>query len=204
MGDQPTEPSEPVVGTVQLTKNDLLGPLTQLSWLFRARVGISFILFFSVAVLWFAAAGRSAAQFLPQLLFGGLFTAYLFIAPRITAHRVFAAIARAGDTNASYRFDQDGVTIRSAGSTTSFAYRKLVQVREVKTALLLYTTPQIANIVPKRAFSVDGLDRLRALLATHVKTPIRRLGSGTRLVILWAALVLAFLVTWQFLSSRAP
>ena len=78
-------------------------------------------------------------------------------------------MAQGGDRHISYRFDDEGVTIRAAGVTTTFAYRKLVRVRELKTALLLYTTSMIANIVPKRAFSEGDLSRVRAFLAPYAK-----------------------------------
>jgi hypothetical protein len=139
---------------------------------------------------------------IPQLLLGLGYVLFMFLAPRLNARRQLRAMARAGDTNVTYRFDGEGITIRSAGATSTLAYRRLVKVVQGRTALLLYTTDHVANIVPLRAFSADELARLRAFLPTEAKP--KKLRSATRLVILWVALVFTFLVVWQFLTAQAP
>lgn len=59
----------------------------------------------------------------------------------------------------------------------------------------------VANIVPKRAFSPEGLAQLRALLQAHV-APKRVLGAK-KLFLAWLALVVLFTVLWQVLAVTA-
>ena len=192
----------PVVATITLTVRDLEAAIIDMSWTFRLRkVALGF---FALMVLftWRGVMEFSPGVAVPQLLVGAGYVLFMFLGPRLSARRQLRAIARAGDTNVTYRFDDEGITIRSAGATSALAYRRLVKVVQGRTALLLYTTDHVANIVPLRAFSADELARLRAFLPTEA-TP-KKLRSATRLVIFWLALVFAFLVVWQFLTAQAP
>jgi hypothetical protein len=193
----------PVVATLTLTEKDLEDAIVDMSIFFRLRKGL-FAVFVIMAVFGWAVGGQalSAGTIVPQVITFLAFGAFVFLTPRRNARLQLQALTAAGDANVTYRFDDEGVTIRSAGATASIAYRRLTKIRRGKTALLLYTTEQIANIVPLRAFSEGELPRVLAFLPPAV-TP-KKLSSGTRLVILWVSAVLAFLVMWQFLSKQAP
>jgi hypothetical protein len=200
MDDQGGVTAKPTIGAVELEERDLQAAIIDLSWILRARVGIGLVLAFIYGVPALT-AHESVGELAQQALFGGLFVAFLFVSPRLRARRLLRSIAAGGDRHASYRFDDDGVTFRTAGSTTTAAYRSLVESREGKTALFVYTAPGVANIVPKRAFTPEGLARVRALLAANVKAA--RLSNANRLFVLWFAAILAFFVMWQFLSSTS-
>jgi YcxB-like protein len=195
MGDEPK--TEPTIGALELDEHDLRAAIIDLSFILRARVGIGVVLAFIFGVL---ALGRAdVAQVARQLIPGALFVAYLFVSPVLRGRQLLRAIVAGGDKHASYRFDDDGVTFRSAGSTMTAAYRSLVEFREGKTAFFVYTAPGVANIVPKRAFPAEELSRVRARLAANVKP--RALTHASRRVVLIFAALLAFFVVWQFLSS---
>jgi YcxB-like protein len=111
------------------------------------------------------------------------------------ARRIHSAVVRGGDDEVIYRFEGDGVTMRGPGSTTSLALRTLVRVKEGKTAFMLYVNPYVANIVPKRAFAPADVDRVRALLAMHVR--VEQVGSLPRKAWVVLVVILAGLIALE-------
>jgi hypothetical protein len=198
--------TEVITATLRLTVKDLEVPIVELSPIFRARLVLVGVLVLSVPMLASLQtnAGQPWPHMLPQILFSALFVAFLYLAPRRAAHKILRALTQSGDGDISYRFDEDGVTIRAAGSTTTFAYRTLVKAREGSTAFLLYPhNPLVANIIPKRAFAADDLPRVRAYVTAHA--PLKSLrGLGLRVFGLWVVLIFVFIVIWQFLNASAP
>jgi hypothetical protein len=193
--------SETVTGTLELQESDLRAAIIESSWPIRARFGI-----LAVVALCYGALAVSepstVKQMLPSLLAIGAFLVVLFITPSRRARKLLEVVAKGGDRHASYRFDADGLTLRTAGATTTAAYRSLSEYREGKTSFLIYSSPGVANVVPKRAFSPADLATVSALLAANVKRTRGR--SASKIIILWFALILMFLVVWQFLSNQAP
>ena len=196
--DATTDPSV-IVGTVRLTERELRTPIVEMSWLYRWRRIITVIAAINVGSFTFM--GASLRENYQPLLCLGVFLALLYAGPWIAARRILRALTRGGDADVSYRFDDEGVTVRSAGATASFAYRRLIKAREGSTAFLLYCSPMVANIVPKSAFAAGEVDRVRALIAAHVAPkPLR--GRGGKILIVWLVLVFAFVVVWQLLNAR--
>lgn len=191
-----------VTGSLELEERDLRAAVVDLSGLFRARLAIALIIAASYGSLMVMGGGNGWGQNVQLIVFGVLFVGFLWVSPALSARRLLRAIAKGGDRHASYRFDAEGVTIRTAGTTSSIAYRSLVESREGKTALLLYVAPNVANIVPKRAFSDEDLPRVRLWLAENVKA--KRVRSTNRLILVWIVALFMFMVIWQFLSSTAP
>jgi hypothetical protein len=170
-----------VTGRLNLTAEDLQLPLAEMSWLTRLRW--AFFALTALTVLFELLLVRSATRALVGIPYG-LYTAWLFWRPWYTARRTVAAIVRPGDSEWLYRFDSEGVTIRSPGSTLSVAMRALVRVKEGKTAFLLYITPSVAQIVHKRAFAPADVDRVRALLAPHTRiVPVGSLSWRVRVCV---------------------
>lgn len=100
-----------------------------------------------------------------------------------------------------FRFDAEGFDVETRDSRSSFNFRALYGFVEGDHAFLLYTHSNIAQIFPKRAFSPDELDRVRAWLQAGV-TPFKRKNPLVRLVVLWALLIVMFLVIWLFLAPN--
>jgi hypothetical protein len=147
-----------------MQERDIASAIVQMSLIYRVRwLAVLWAAFYAVHV----SLGGTPGQMVLPVLVCGIVVVFLFVQPRLTARRLVQAIApgQGADRKVSYRFDAEGLTISTAGSTTTVAYRKLVRVREVKSALLLYANPRIANIVPKRAFSEADLSRVRTFLA---------------------------------------
>lgn len=185
-----------IVGTVRLTERDLEVPVTEMSPLFRWRAILSGMVVLADAVILLGGTPIVPDQIPLQLILVGLFVAFLYLAPRFSARQ---ALKRAGDGEVTYRFDDEGVTIHAPGAITTFAYRRLIKVREGSTAFLVYLNPFIANIVPKRAFPPADVDRVRALLAGHSRlAPLRTF--PWKMVFSWLLLILMFFFVWQFLQ----
>jgi hypothetical protein len=198
-----SSPDEVISGSVAITEADLTRGVTEASSLYRARW-----IYLGLAALVFAiAAGTGSLVWstsnLPALTGITVFYLLLFVGPRLAARKLFRAMVKAGDSQVLYRFDAEGVTIRASGVTTTFAYRLLAQFRSSGSALLLTTNAGSTTIVPHRAFSAPDLERVHALLGAEVKrAPPRGLAKPAKLIILWVALVFAFVVVWQFLNAR--
>jgi len=190
--------TEVVTGDLELEERDLHAAILDTSWLLRARFGIAAILAFSYGTLAFMGHAHLQDLFGP-LLCGAVLVAALFVTPNLRARKLLEALAKGGDRRASFRFDGEGVTFRTAGSTTTSAYRSIAEYREGKAAFLVYHSPGVANVVPKRAFSPADLARVSALLAANVKA--KRGGNASKILIVWFALILVFMVVWQFLSN---
>jgi hypothetical protein len=188
----------PIVGTLQFEESDLVPAMVAMSSLYRDRVPLAIFVGIGAASATFVFPHDLAMRALPSFVAFAAMLAATFVAPRYAARRAMRRMAEVGDTNVTYRFDAEGITIRSAGATASFAYRKVHRFREIDTAFLLYAQPRIAQIVPKRAFSAEDLAEVRSLLREHIQ-PKRVLGPK-KLVVLWVALVVVFVVLWQVLS----
>jgi hypothetical protein len=159
-------PRLPVTGTLELQQRDLVPAVVAMSGLYRARVGLLVLLGLAVAGTLIARRGH-VGDAVPQLVFFAGLAAVLLLGPRRTARRLFQAMAGAGAANASYRFDAERATLRTGAATSTFAYRDVHRVRELETAFLVYVTPEVANIVVKRAFSASDLVTVRTLLTTR-------------------------------------
>jgi hypothetical protein len=191
-----------VVGTIELTPEDLIAATVELSWMLRLRTIFLVVALGVYGVVWMT-GGPAPSESLPVLAVVLLFWAIVVVTPRYRARRAIRSLAARGDINVSYRFDDAGVTIRSAGATATFAYRTLVKVREGKTAFVLYTTPLLGNIVPKRAFASEEIPQVRSYLAAATK--VRSMaGFPVKGLLAWLLLVLMFLAIWQFLSPSSP
>jgi len=198
MTEEKSTASEATTGSVELEEADIRSAILEMSVMSRGRVGITLLLALAYATM--ALVGHvKASDMAPQAAFGVFFLFFLFISPRIRARRLLEAIAVGGDRHASYRFDDESVTFRTAGSTATTAYRSLVDYREGPTAFLVYSSPGVAHVVPKRAFDAAGAARVSALLTANVKK--RRDRNVNKLIIAWFVALLSALVIWQFFSN---
>jgi hypothetical protein len=189
-----------ITGTLELEERDMHAAIIDSSWLLRARFGIAAILAFSYGMLFFTSRVNVNQMFGPVLC-GAVLVATLFVTPRTRARKLLESLAKGGDRHASYRFDGEGLTFRTAGSTTTSAYRTIAEYREGKAAFLVYHSPGVAHVIPKRAFSPEDLARVSARLAANVKA--KRGGMATKILVVWFAAILFFMVVWQLLN-RAP
>lgn len=157
----PSVATTSVRATVTLTERDLSDGLAAMSMFSRVRWLIVALLLVANVVAWRTGALASGDTLKAQLVTFIAFVAFAFFGPRMNARRQLAAMQKAGELEVTYTFDDTGVTIASAASTSTTPYRDLTKVVRGKTTLLFFTAPQVARIVPLRAFSDE--DRARVL-----------------------------------------
>lgn len=122
-------------------------------------------LFGGVFVLQAAARTSLEAAFVSLIVMtiGGLIALYQI--PRSAARRIYRRLTSQGENRWSYRFDDDGVTIRGPGMVVGFSYRHLSRVRETERALEVRSVlSSDLWTIPKAAFSPDDVSRIRLLL----------------------------------------
>jgi hypothetical protein len=159
---------ETISGTLELEESDLHAAIIDTSPLLRARFAIAAVLALSYVLLAFV-AHAARRDMVGPIICGAVLAGTLFLTPKVRARQLLEALTKGGDRHASFRFDGEGVTFRTAGSTTTSAYRSLVAYREGKTAFLVYQSPGVANVIPKRAFSPEDVARVSARLLASVK-----------------------------------
>jgi hypothetical protein len=197
MSGEQSEAPFTLTGEVNVTAADVAEGLGQLS-LFRRRW--IYLLLAAVLVGLLAGPGRASWSALtPFLVFTILFQAYLFTGARIMARRTIAAMP---DRTVHYRADDREITITTAGSAVTRSWSRFTQYREGSQAFLLWGGPYQVQVIPKRAFSAEGIAWLRATLARDVKAERKTTTNRVfRLIAVWLILVVAFLVLWQLLDK---
>ncbi len=118
-----------------------------------------------------------------------------------TAGNKLIAGMKSGERDVSFRFDAEGVNIKTPVSEVSLRYGALHRQHEVSTAFLLYTQARIAQVVPKRAFDDAQIEHIRQWLGAAVQERPRP-NPFKRTVVIWAVLVVTFLIVWWWLALR--
>jgi hypothetical protein len=133
------------------------------------------------------------------ILFGVALLAFAQFRSRSAGQRLLRNM-KEGEREVSYRFDADGVTLKTPVSELSVRYAAVHRQHEGSTAFLLYTQERLAQLVPKRAFDAAQLEHIRRWLSAGVRErpqPRRFL----RLFMLWLVLIVFFLLIWQLLVT---
>jgi hypothetical protein len=167
----PSPPAEghPIFGSARLSEAELrealvrTAPLLRHRWLFLAACT-------GLGVLTTRMSDHHPRGWVLDFLPATIATAVLFVillrAPGTSARKMLKTL---GDSDIDYRFDDQGVTIRASGTSSTVSYRVISRFRETERTFLVYTSPGLANIVPKRAFSAADQQAVRALLEAHVQ-----------------------------------
>jgi len=188
----------PIIGLTTVTADDLvpaivLLPLFRQRWLFLGAAG-------ALVVMFTVMNGGQPAGLVPFIAFTALFQGFMFLGPRYLARR---SIATMSSHIVRYRLDPDEIAISNAGTTVTRRWDVLEQFVETGGAFLIWVGPSAIQIVAKRAFAPHELAWLRAQLASHAgrRTASRRTQARwVRMGLLWAALVVVFLLVWQLMQ----
>ena len=107
-------------------------------------------------------------NFLPPVLVGGWPTLIL-LAPIMTFVRSRAAFKRSGGGSQRCVFSEDGIRVESSIGNADLKWKAFSRVRESRKFFFLYSTPNYAVLIPKRAFADKSAEaQLRSLIRTHV------------------------------------
>ena len=172
--------TEPIFGSARLTEAEVREALASSPFM-RYRWLTLLLSATLTAVMVFRDGGIRVDRWPDILVIGLVFavlSATVLLAPRTQARKMLKEMdANRGE--ADYRFDADGITIRAPGTSSSVSWRIITSYRETPHTFLVYTSPNLANIVPKRAFNAADVDAVRALLAASV-FPVGRSKEGRR------------------------
>jgi hypothetical protein len=105
------------------------------------------------------------------------------------------------ERSVTFELDPAGYSVSTPTSSSRSDWSNLYRYEEGKTAFLFYVNPTVQQILPKRAFSDDDIVKVRALLAAQVTQKPAGLSSRTKMVLLWAFLVVVFISFWQWFSA---
>jgi hypothetical protein len=109
-----------------------------------------------------------------------------------------------GELDLRYRFTDAGYRSASGNRSAEATWESLYGWIEGPAIIALQTSPQLYEVVPKRAFSADDLAALRAALQERVRarTAPRSFFTRYRWLILWAILIVLFLTFYSIFAGR--
>ena len=141
----------------------------------------SFRVFITVAIIFaglslFVAAMRPSAETLsnlfPFLGLVGLWCLLMWGSPWWLARTQFLKQPSAQGRRRAL-FDGDGIHWRWDGGSSEVEWKSYVRWMETRNEILLYTSPVLFGIVPKRALTPEQLSELRTLLTQNIGAGLR-------------------------------
>jgi hypothetical protein len=150
------------------------------------------------AGLWLLSSGRMRLGVVGCGL--GLLGFAAYHLPDQIAQRWFARTPPAA-RQVKYTLHAQGIIITSELSRELHEYQRLYGYQEVPDSFLIWVSPSLFVIVPRRAFAEDALPRVRARLEQALGAP-PLLPHFWRWLILTALLAGLLLALWNWLSPR--
>jgi len=185
-----------IKGEVTLTEQDLTRGYAASPQSFRAKVSLGA-----------GIVGLALASFLfagpPFILLG--MVPMLVILHFLTLRNIVRRQLRAMGDDArhiEYAFDDEVFRIQNSASNLEHRYDALQGLIVSRQCFLLYTAPQLMQVVPRRAFTDADSTELERRLRAKVK-PMSKHRPALRVVGLWLALIALFFVIFQLLSLSA-
>lgn len=185
-----------VEGTLKLEADDVrravphMAPLVRLRWVYAAL--------YVAGIVWVVrttGSGPPLMSSMVALACGAAFVAVVFWLPSYQARALIRGMD--GDTTLSFAFHADRWSVRSKGARATHAYSAIKRWTETEHAILLYQGPRAAQIVPKRAFSAEDLEKLRGILSGHLaERPYRSLRRPASAITLFVLLTGVFVAVW--------
>ena len=189
-----------VSADVELTEADFVGLMPHLPEFGRPwLLPLSMFLVVPVSVL--VNHGPAMALLLPMTLGVSAFAYFMYALRRRWPKR---ALADLGPGLTSFRFDDFGFSASSSLRQHRLAWSALARYVETPEAFAIYTTPRTLLVVPKRAFRTAEAARVSELLKARVSArPVSPAAGAVlkRLLLVWLALIVAFLTIWFLLNE---
>jgi hypothetical protein len=160
----------PIFGCARLSEAEVREALIRTSPVLRFRWAILAVSAVGVvlAVPRFDGKGPNGwLDIAPFIVVLAVFFTMILLGPRTNARKILKALGAEGEID--YRFDGEGMTIRAPGTSSTVSYRVITRYRETALTFLVYSSPGLANVVPKRAFAGADVDGVRALLEANVR-----------------------------------
>ncbi len=113
--------------------------------------------------------------------------------------------AGADDAPTTFTFGADGIAIERGGSRSFARWERLDHFTEDQAGFLVYSTPKLAYIVPKRCMSAEAQAQLATLLAAHVadRSPhLDTIALRRRMLWVWLVLGLGGILAYVLFARR--
>ena len=160
--------------TYELTQKDFFDSIIahrNARWSFRIALGIALL---SGAVFVVVIVAQPALRTTTNAVTTVALIAFLvlctWIAPWRAARNQFRRQPSAHGPR-TLTLDSKGMHWRWDGGAADVEWKNVTRYLEAKDGFLLYVSPAVFNMVPKRALSASQLNDLRSLLAAHVPEP---------------------------------
>lgn len=190
--------AHPIRGEAQLTADDFKAVWVAVPAVRRMIVWFVALVVLGPTFLWWRADGRN------PLILGAIPICLVAVAVGVYRGRARWAEAALGGSQGQpiqYLFDAEAFQVKAPGRDSRAEWATLRGHLEVDHAFMLYMSPQLFVLVPKRAFTDADQARLRSELTARV--PLQKAPSGAKkMLLMWLALILAYLGIWQFLSAK--
>lgn len=137
-------------------------------WFRRTFASIAFVLA-GVGLLQFGfhPDNQTLSNFAPLFVLAAVWAALTWGTPWLLARRLFVKQPSLQGPR-TMTLDTAGVHLRWSGGTSDFVWNNFTRQLEGKNQFLLYTSPILFTIVPKRALTDEQLSEFRAILAQSV------------------------------------
>ncbi len=137
-------------------------------WFYRISLALAVVIFVMslAAMAFFPAEERRSA--IPALVASVVWFAVLVLNPKWAAKKQFKGSPSAGDP-IQLRVSEEGFEVKSQFAEGKSAWNMVVGWVELETSFVLFRSPVIFFVYPKRAFTAEQASEFRSLLQKHVK-----------------------------------
>jgi YcxB-like protein len=185
---------EPIRGEALLQAEDFKAAWRALPDVRRFAIGAGFLLF-----MWSLGAAMYPAPAFLVVPFGALAFGYGLFQGR--ARWAATGMQGFGGGTVKYLFDDDGYHFEAPGRQQRLGWAAVPRYIETKEAFLIFSSPHVTTLVPKRAFAAGDHARLSAELQARIPPPKKRGSLAGKLVVVWVVVVVALLALWQLVMS---
>jgi hypothetical protein len=161
--------------TYELTKRDFVDAVKAhrnrsafTKWFPRILACIVFVLA-GVGLLQLASCpdNQALSNFAPLFVLAAVSAALIWGSPWLIAKRIFGKQPSLKGPR-TMLLDTAGVHLRWSGGTSDLEWNNFTRQLEDKNQFLLYTSPTLFTVVPKRVFTPEQLSEFRTILAQNV------------------------------------
>jgi hypothetical protein len=161
--------------TYQLKQEDFLGAFKAhrnskpvAKWARRFLIAIPGLFFASSILVVLAGRADDPQSIVPPLAIFAIWGTVLWGLPRWAARKQFTG-QRATQGPITLTLDETGVHMRWNSGNSDVQWRNFVRCVEGRNQILLYSSPVVFHILPKRALSADELNIVRELVQQHIR-----------------------------------
>jgi YcxB-like protein len=129
---------------------------------------------------------------LPLVLLGAFWMFIFWGSPWLAARNHFWKQPSAQGTR-TMLLDAAGIHWQWNGGSADVGWRNFVRFQETKNHFLLYSSPAIANIVPKRALTLDQMGAFRQFVTEHLPPGAAPTPHGKKISRTWVFLVVVII-----------